>query len=296
MHTPVLLKEVIENLAFQKGDIFLDATVNRGGHSLEVCKTLGKDVKIIGLDLDSGALREAKGKLRECDFTPIESNFRNLDRALSELGIKKADKILFDLGLSMEELLASGRGFSFSKDEPLLMTLKDNPESGDTTARDVLNSWSEETLGQITEAFGEERFASRIAREIVQTRKARKFETTFDLVEAIGRAIPAKFQHGRIHFATKTFQAIRMAVNDEFGALEEALPKALDILNKGGRLAVITFHSIEDRVVKQFFNKNIKEGNVRAIGKKPIKPEREEILKNKPSRSAKLRVIEKINE
>ena len=294
MHQPVLLQETIEGLSFKKGDVFLDATINRGGHSREVGRNFGKEVKIIGFDLDTSALAEAEKNLRGFNATLVNENFRNLDKALDKLQIKKIDKALFDLGLSMQELRESGRGFSFNKDEPLLMTFSKNPGQDEISAKDILNSWSEELISKILHSFSDEKYARQISRKIVEVRRRKKFETTYDLVEAVKEATPYGYQRGRIHFATKTFQALRMAVNDELGALGEGMEKAFKRLSEDGRMAVITFHSVEDRAVKRFFIEKVKDKKARFVGPKFIKPTREEIKENPASRSAKLRILEKI--
>ncbi len=295
VHTSVLLNEVIDRLDFQDGDVFLDATLGGGGHSAEVAKRFGEKVEIIGFDLDPAALIRAEESIRPFSrkFTFKVANFRQLDKVFDELGKPKVNKILFDLGLSSNELSLAGRGFSFQKDEPLLMTFSE-PKEGMLTAREVVNKWQEENLADVIYGFGEERFSRRIAKAIVEERRKQPIESIFQLVRIIERAVPTWYRHQKLHFATKTFQALRIAVNDELGALQEGLAKGLDYLDKNGRMAVISFHSLEDRIVKQFFNNKKKEGIVNIINKKPIVPERTEVKQNPRSRSAKLRLIEKI--
>ncbi len=299
MHIPVLLQEIIAGLNIQNGDTYLDCTLNGGGHALEVAKRFGQSVKIIGIDLDSGAIERAGKELKEAnaDFTLKESNFRNLDRVLIETGAEKVERILFDLGWSTNQFQGedgSGRGFSFQKDEPLLMMFKKTPDEGDITATQIVNEWEEETIANILYGYGEERYARRIAKKIVESRMTKKIETTFELVELIRVAVPAGYRNGRINCATKTFQALRIAVNDELKALEEALPKAIEALSPKGRLAVISFHSLEDRIVKNIFREVSKEEKVILINKKPITATDEEIISNPRSRSAKLRIVEKV--
>lgn len=296
IHKSVLLQESIQGLEVKPGEIFLDATLGAGGHSLSVAEETKNKVTIVGIDADKKALELAGEKIKKtgATFYGWSGNFRNLDQALDKNKIGLVDRVLFDFGLSSDQLDLSGRGFSFRFDEPLLMTLKDNPTSDDLTARDVVNGFEQKNLEDIIRGFGEENFAGRIARVIVERRQEKPIETTFELAEIITEAIPARFRKGKIHPATKTFQAIRMAVNGELDAIEEGLKKAFERLNKGGRIAAISFHSLEDRIVKRFFKKLEKEGVGKILTKKPIVPGRTEEKENPRSRSAKLRIIEKI--
>lgn len=293
VHKSVLLNETIEGLNLKRGDIVLDATFGGGGHSLEILKRY-EGVKVVAIDQDKGVWEVAKDKFKDFSIKFYNENFRNLDRALKKEGIKEVDAILFDLGLSSDQLESSLRGFSFMKDEPLLMTMKENPLKADLTAKDVVNSWSQENLEKIIRGYGEENFAGRIARGIVEARKIKEIESTLELVEIIRNVVPAFYRKGKTHFATKTFQAIRMAVNDELGALKEGLEKGVSVLKRGGRIGVISFHSGEDRVVKRFFVEKVKEGVIKLINKKPIIPNKFELKENKRARSAKLRIVEKI--
>lgn len=300
VHKTVLLKETIDGLDLKPGSTVLDGTFGGGGHSMEVCKRF-PDVQIIALDQDKSALEKAEAKFKDagCNIKFANANFRSIDKVLSEnppsqgYGEAKADGIILDLGLSSDQLSNSGRGFSFLRDEPLLMTMKENPSSEDVTARDVLNTWGEESLADIIYGYGEEKQARRIAKEIVEFRKKQEIKTTFDLVKIIENAIPAKFRKGRIHFATKTFQAIRIAVNDELGALKEGLEKGFEVLKVGGRMSVISFHSLEDRIVKRFYKEKEKEGKAILVNKKVILGSGDEIRTNPRSRSAKLRILQK---
>ncbi len=303
VHKTVLLKETIDGLNLSDTGVVVDATFGGGGHSREICERYPK-VKIIALDQDKSAWEKAKSKFsakggsasgwEDCDISFANKNFRNLDEVLKKEKIESVDGIVFDLGLSSDQLENSGRGFSFMKDEPLLMTMKENPSPEDLTAIDVVNTWGEENLANIIYGFGEERFSRRIAKAIVDARKKKKIETTTELVEIIGGAVPAKYKNGKIHFATKTFQAIRIAVNDELGALSEGLEKGFNVLKKGGRMSVISFHSLEDRIVKRFFKTKVNEGVGKLINKKVILASTEEIKNNPRARSAKLRILEKI--
>lgn len=294
-HVPVLLKESVEALGLHEGSIFVDGTLGSGGHSAEVLRRFGDAVEIIGLDRDEEAIMRTSKVLSASNVFLRNESFRNIDRVLSGLGISKVDGILLDLGISSNQIEESGRGFSFLKDEPLLMTMASVPEENSLTAKTILNTWDEGALELILRGFGEEKFSRRIARKIVAHQKVKPFETTFELVEAIKSATPLAYHRGRIHPATKTFQALRIAVNEELTALEEGLEKGFELLNPKGRLVVISFHSLEDRIVKNFMREKIKNVQGRALEtKKPIMPTDEEMRENPRSRSAKLRVIEKI--
>jgi len=296
-HTPVLLNEIIENLNLKKGDVVLDGTVGGGGYLKEVCKEVGVEGKVIGLDQDSEALERVKEKSKEwnCDLVLVNNNFRNLDEVLKDLEIEKIDGVVFDLGLSSDHFENSGRGFSFKKDEPLLMTFEKDITKAKFTAKDIVNEWDEENIADILYGYGEEKFSRRIAKNIVEARKEKPINTTTDLVEIIERSVPVWYKKGRkTHFATKTFQALRIAVNDELETLKEGLEKGFNTLDKEGRLVVVSFHSLEDRIVKNFMRDKKKEGGGILITKKPIAPTREESKENPRSRSSKLRVIEKI--
>lgn len=299
MHTTVLLHEVITYLNLQKGDIVLDATVNGGGHSEEIVRELIKHGggRLIGIDQDRSALARARMRLApyEKNVVLVRENFRNLDRTIDGCGISTVNKIVFDLGLSTDQLENSGRGFSFQSDEPLLMTFDDSPGLENTTARDVVNNWDEKHIADILYGFGGERFSRRIAHAIVARRTEHPITTSRDLADIVVHAMPFWAQRGsNIHPATKTFQAIRIAVNDEYGSLAEALDKAIDYLAPGGRCAIIAFHSGEDRIVKRAFKKYVGQGKIKLITKKPVVPTDMEIKNNPRARSAKLRVCEKI--
>ncbi len=294
-HTTVLLHKSIETLDLKSGDIFVDGTLGSGGHSEEVLKRYGKKIHLIGIDQDEDALERARTRFSTYDgtFTLVHSNFRHLDTVLDDLKIDKVDKILLDIGLSSNQFEESQRGFSFQRDELLLMTFKKHLSDDDITAAIILNEWSEETLEIILRGYGEEQFAKRIAKSIINFREVKPFGTTGELVEAIFQGTPGWYHHRKIHFATKTFQALRIAVNDELEALKEGLRKGFDRLAPGGRIAVISFHSLEDRIVKHYFRDKDKEGSAHLITKKPILPDEEELSKNRRSRSAKLRVLQK---
>jgi 16S rRNA (cytosine1402-N4)-methyltransferase len=295
IHKTVLLNEAIDGLDIHPGDIFVDGTLGGGGHTEEVCKRFGDAVVMIGIDLDPDALERTKERILElgCTVKYTQGSFRNMDAILDSLGVGQADRILLDIGLSSNQFEDSGRGFSFQRDEPLIMSFKKNLTEEDLTAREIVNTWDEENIRAILEGYGEEQFAYKIAKRIVETRKLVPIETTSDLVDIIMAATPGFYHHRKIHPATKTFQALRITVNDEIGALKEGLLKGFDRLNSGGRMAVISFHSLEDRAVKQFFKEKEESGAGKRITKKPIMATDEEIAENPRSRSAKLRILEK---
>ena len=281
----------------------VDATLGLAGHSQEIAKILGKTGLLIGLDADASLLAKAKENLKgvPCQTIFINTNFRNLAGALDEQGIEEVSAVLFDLGLNSEHFDSSetaclplGRGFTFQKDEPLLMTLASEISEETLTAKEIVNTWDEENIADIIYGYGEERLSRRIAHAIVEARKKKEIVTTFDLVEVIKSAMPANKLHGKTHFATKTFQALRITVNDEIGALKEGLAGAWIKLGCGGRVAAISFHSLEARTVKNFFKDKVVSGEGELVNKKAIMPEREEEISNPRSRSAQLRVIQKI--
>lgn len=291
-HIPVLLKETIEGLNIKSGDILLDATFGGGGHSGEICKLIGMSGRLLALDADRAAEARINPKvMNACNFKLVIANFRDLDKVLEERGIENLDAALFDLGLSSFQLDESGRGFTFQKDEPLQMVFGAGSKF---TAEEIVNSWDEENIADILYGYGGEQFSRRIAERIVEARKVAPIKTTFKLVQIIEAAVPDFYKKRKIHFATKTFQALRITVNDEMGALKEALSKVWKVLIPGGRLAVISFHELEDRIVKKFFLQKKSEKSVLIVTKKPIVPGVEEVSNNPRSRSAKLRIGEKI--
>lgn len=296
MHIPVLLDESIDGLSIRSGDILVDGTLGGGGHTFEVIKRFGSGVKIIGLDLDKDAIERARTKIGELPHDTIfrTSGFQDMDKVLEELNIIHVDRILLDLGISSFQLEVAGRGFSFMKDEPLLMTMKKNPSDDDLTARDIVNTWEEKNLADVIYGFGEEKYSRKIAKAIVEARVEKSIETTFDLVKIIENAVGKSYQRLKIHPATKTFQALRIATNSELSNLETAIEKGFNRLSVGGRFAIISFHSLEDRIVKKAFVNLKQKGYANIITKKPIVPSTDEIKRNPRSRSSKLRIIEKI--
>jgi 16S rRNA (cytosine1402-N4)-methyltransferase len=295
-HTSVLLHEVVDGLDIHAGDIIVDGTLGSGGHSEEIAKRWGDKVTIIGLDMDEDALARSKERLAAyaTSITYVQANFRTINEVLTKLEIGAANKILLDIGLSSNQLETSGRGFTFTKDEPLSMTFKKNPTEEDITAFNIVNEWAEESIADIIYGYGEERYARRIAKKIVETREQGAINTTSELEAIIRRATPAAYHRGKIHPATRTFQALRITVNDELRALEQGIHDGFDRLLPGGRMAVISFHSLEDRIVKRFFKQLVTDEKALAITKKPIIPGDDEVKVNRRARSSKLRIVQKI--
>lgn len=293
VHKSVLLKEIIDGLEIREGDRVVDATVNGGGMSEEILKCFDGTITLVAIDADRGALERAKKRLENFKTRPIfiNGNFRNLSELLLKEEINSFNRILFDIGLSSDQLEGGSRGFSFLKNEPLLMTFEETPEESATTAYDIANNWEEENITTIIRSYGEDRNARRIAGAIVEARKIKPITSSKELADVIEKALG---RHGKIHPATKTFQAFRIAVNDELGSLSAGISQGFSLLEKGGRMAIISFHSLEDRIVKNFIREKAKEGTGIAITKKPIVPSDEEMTANPRSRSAKLRIIEKV--
>ena len=292
-HVPVLLHEAVDSLSLKPDDVVVDATLGGAGHAGAIAATLGKKGVLIGFDLDTDAISRAKKVLEGArpDVHLILGNFRHLGKELERLEIPSITKALFDLGWSSYQL-DSGRGFSFRADEPLSMTYADTPTG--LTAATIVNEWGEESIADILFGWGEEHYSRRIAKAIVARRAHKPFTTSVELAEAITAAVPPRYRHGRIHPATRTFQALRIAVNDVLGALAEGLRSAWKHLAPAGRIAVITFHSIEDRMVKQMFAAWEASEEGKRVVRKPIRPAGPEISMNPRSRSAKLRVIQKL--
>ncbi|HYD93607.1 MAG TPA: 16S rRNA (cytosine(1402)-N(4))-methyltransferase RsmH [Candidatus Paceibacterota bacterium] len=293
LHKSVLLQEAVDGLRIERGDTVVDATVGGAGHFLALLDALNGTGTLIGIDADEDAIVRGEHAASTSSATEVHlvnDNFRNLGAILDRLGVETVSKVLFDLGWSAYHLTA-GRGFSFQKEEPLLMTYGE-PKEG-TTAADLINTAPEEKLSEILFTLGEERFARQIARGIVETRSRSRILTTGQLVDVITKSTPSWYQHRRIHPATKTFQALRIAVNDELGAVRDGLTAAIERLSEGGRVAVITFHSIEDRVVKSMLRDAAYAGKGTVITKKPIAPSEFETKENPRARSAKLRIFER---
>jgi 16S rRNA (cytosine1402-N4)-methyltransferase len=305
-HTTVLLQEAIEFLNPLPGKVYIDATAGGGGHSLEIAKRIAHTGRLIMLDQDPDAIKAATARVEEYkDITTIiRANYSQIPEILHKLGIPAIDGgILFDLGVSMHQLTSAERGFSFMHDSPLDMRM--NPDES-LTAYDVVNTWSEDELYRIFKEYGEERFSGRIAKKIVQARRTCPIKTTKELAELVLKTVPRGGQ--KIHPATRVFQAIRIAVNRELELLEETLNKVVHLLSKGARIVIISFHSLEDAMVKNIFRRYASRcvcppeklicecppPVLKIITKKPVVPAKEEIMRNPSARSAKVRAAEGI--
>ncbi len=295
VHRSVLLKESIEGLSVEGSVLVVDGTFGGGGHSQGILEAYPK-AKVLAIDQDSTAWDKAKDKFKglENRIAFKNGNFRDIKKIVEGVGVESVDGVLLDLGLSSDQLENSGRGFTFMKDEPLMMTMKANPLPEDVTAKEIVNEWEESNLADIIYGYGEERFAKRIARGIVEARAKGEISSTLQLVEIIKSSVPAPYRKGKIHPATKTFQALRIAVNDELNTLMKGLEDGFEMLKVGGRMSVISFHSLEDRIVKNFNKEKVKHGVALLINKKPIVASRDELKENGRARSAKLRIIKKI--
>ncbi|HWO07770.1 MAG TPA: 16S rRNA (cytosine(1402)-N(4))-methyltransferase RsmH [Candidatus Paceibacterota bacterium] len=294
-HRSVLLHESVEYLAVQASDIVVDATLGGAGHAAAIVERLGPAGIFLGIDADTEAIERAHARLQGAAPKIIleQGNFRDVESYLGKHGIPTITKAFFDLGWSGYQL-AARRGFSFLNNEPLRMTYADHPSPEALTAETVVNEWGEESIADILWGWGEERYSRQIARAIVQARREKRILTSRELAEIVRSAVPAAYRRGRLHPATKTFQAIRIAVNDEIGALKDGLAAAWKRLGADGRIAVITFHSVEDRAVKDIMREWARQGEGELLARKPITPSAQEVRENPRSRSAKLRVIRKI--
>lgn len=305
-HKSVLLNETIDGLNIKPDGIYVDGTLGGGGHAYEVCRRLGEKGSIVGIDQDAAAIEAASARLKDFGekVTIVRSNYCDMKSKLHELGIDKVDGIVLDLGVSSYQLDTAERGFSYREDAPLDMRMDTRQKM---TARDIVNDYTEADLYRVIRDYGEDKFAKNIAKHIVQARAVKPVETTAELSEIIRASIPMKFQKKSGHPAKRTFQAIRIELNRELDVLRDSLGDMIDLLNPGGRLCIITFHSLEDRIVKSAFRKNEnpctcppdfpvcvcgKKSKGSIITKKPILPSEEELEYNSRSKSAKLRIFE----
>ena len=305
-HKSVLLNETIDGLNIKPDGIYVDGTLGGGGHAYEVCRRLGEKGSIVGIDQDAAAIEAASARLKDFGekVTIVRSNYCDMKSKLHELGIDTVDGIVLDLGVSSYQLDTAERGFSYREDAPLDMRMDTRQKM---TARDIVNDYTEADLYRVIRDYGEDKFAKNIAKHIVQARAVKPVETTAELSEIIRASIPMKFQKKSGHPAKRTFQAIRIELNRELDVLRDSLDDMIDLLNPGGRLCIITFHSLEDRIVKSAFRKNEnpctcppdfpvcvcgKKSKGSIITKKPILPSEEELEYNSRSKSAKLRIFE----
>lgn len=289
-----MLKEVLSHLEPRPGDVIVDCTIGEGGHAEELLRAIRPTGKLVGIDQDEEALNRAQDRLKDFDelYTLIWDNYQNLDLILERLNISKVDGILFDIGVASFQLDDAGRGFSFRYEAPLDMRMD---RSMPFSALDLVNHLAQDEMAKMLRSFGEERFANRIASRIVRARRSGPITTTTQLAELVRKGVSSRYRHGRIHPATRTFQAFRIAVNQELEALEVGLRKAVHLLTSSGRVCVVSFHSLEDRIVKNQFRNFSKTGFLKIITKKPIRPTPEEVRLNPRSRSAKLRAAERLS-
>lgn len=295
MHEPVLLKEILDAFDPRPGQTYIDATVNGGGHARAIAERVGSTGRVIGIDWDCDIIRESELRNTELGINNISlvcDTYRTIEAVAQRYDVMQVDGILFDLGFSSYHTDQSGRGFAFSKREPLDMRY--HPAPGHPTAADIVNRRSEQELADILTRYGEECFARRIARRIVEARKEKIIASSEELADIVRRAYPVPARHGPIHPATRTFQALRIAVNDELGSVEAGLPAATGLLAPKGILAVISFHSLEDRVAKNFMREYEKKGILKIQTPKPVRPGNDEVRHNPRARSARLRVALKV--
>ncbi len=309
-HKSVLLEETVDSLEIRPDGIYVDGTLGGGGHAYEVCSRLGDKGRLIGIDQDADAIRAASERLAPFGdkVTIVRSNYEHIASVLSELGIDKVDGIYLDLGVSSYQLDTAERGFTYREDAPLDMRMD---QRNTQTAADIVNTYDEMELYRIIRDYGEDRFAKNIAKHIVRVRAEKPFETTGELIEVIKAAIPAKVRATGGHPAKRTFQALRIELNHELDVLNRSIDTMIDLLNPGGRLSIITFHSLEDRIVKTRFKNNEnpcicppgfpvcmcgRKSKGSVVTRKPIVPSEQEIEENKRSKSSKLRVFKKIEQ
>ena len=294
IHTAVLKKEVLEYLDPKQNENFVDCTIGEGGHAEDMLEKNGPEGKVLGIDLDPQQI--SASQWLHVQFKDriilVNNSYANLTEIIERKNFGPVDGILLDLGMSSAQLVRAQKGFSFQIDQGLDMRYND--EANYLTAEKIVNEWSEKKIEEILKDYGEEKFAKKIAKNIVEQRKQGRIKTTFQLIEIIKDATPLTYWRGKIHYATRTFQALRIAVNDELENIKKVLPQAVSILAPEGRLAVISFHSLEDRIVKNFLGNESKKGILKILTKKPITAGRDELGKNPRSRSAKMRAAIKI--
>lgn len=293
MHLPVLFDEIISGLDPAPGDVVMDGTAGGGGHASEILRRITPGGKLIAVDRDPEAIERTRVRLTEVggEVIYVNDNFRNVGSILAEAGVGTIDGAVFDLGVSSFQIDEGEKGFSFLKDGPLDMRF--DPEIG-LSAAEVVNRFSREELATIIRDYGEERHSRKVAEAICAARKRSRIRTTAELAEIIRGAIGGWYRDQRLHCAARTFQALRIFVNDELGAAEEGVKRAIEFLNPGGRICVISFHSLEDRIIKNIFRDAAKAGVLKLVTKKPIVPTQHEMIINPRSRSAKLRIAEKV--
>ncbi len=293
VHKPVLVEEVIDNLNLRDGNVVVDCTLGAGGHSLKILQHIVPRGRLIGIDQDSDILKIASENLKDYknNINLLYGNFKDIDSLIRSIGIEKVDAILYDLGVSSLQLDTPERGFSFKLEGPLDMRMD---KTAAISAFDLVNNLPKYELRKVLSQYGQERYAGKIANLIVEKRKKESIESTLVLSRIVAEAYPYRARFSKIHPATRTFQALRIAVNTELDILKMSITKAVDILNLQGRLGVIAFHSLEDRIIKNTFKDCASEQLLKIITKKPIRPSSEEVIDNPRARSARLRVAEKV--
>jgi len=294
IHTAVLKKEVLEYLDPKQNENFVDCTVGEGGHAEDIFKNNGPEGKVLGIDLDPQQISASQWLHVQYKDRAVLVNdsYTNITEIINRKNFGQVNGILLDLGMSSAQLARAHKGFSFQVDQGLDMRYND--ETNYLTAEKIVNEWPEEKIEDIIENYGEEKFAKKIAKNIVEHRKQGRIKTTFQLIEIIKDATPSAYWRGKIHYATRTFQALRIAVNDELENVKKVLPQAISILAPEGRLVVISFHSLEDRIVKNFLAEEARSGKIKILTKKPITASGDELSKNPRARSAKLRAAIKL--
>ena len=296
-HTPVMLPEVIEYLNPKTGEIIIDCTLGGAGYTLAIAQRVGEKGKVIAIDADEMAIENAKGKIENeklSNIILVNENFKNLSAIINQIGLEKVDGVVFDLGLSSAQLEDATRGFSFNSAATLNMEFGSrNQGSGIRNTEEIVNKFKPEELEKIIREYGEERFAKKIVGAIIKARRLKPIANSRELAAVISQAVPAKYRYGRIHPATRTFQALRIATNDELTNLKIALPQAADALAAAGRIVIISYHSLEDRIVKWFLRERQNQGAVKILTKKVVTATKAEMKNNPRARSAKLRAAVK---
>ncbi|MEK7061791.1 MAG: 16S rRNA (cytosine(1402)-N(4))-methyltransferase RsmH [Patescibacteria group bacterium] len=290
-HIPVLTKEVLEYLDPKPNENFIDCTVGQGGHTNLILEKNKPSGKVLGIDLDPDQIKNCRLSIQDERLVLVNGSYINIKEIIEQMKFGPINGILLDLGYSSWQLEKSGKGFSFQKDEPLDMRYD---EKQSLTAKIIVNEYSKVEIERILREYGEEKSAKQIAQKIVEERETKKIESTLELVQIIKQAIHSRHSYSKIHYATRTFQALRIAVNDELNNLTKILPDIISILSSGGRIVIISFHSLEDRIVKFFFKDKEKEGSIKILTKKPLTAESNELKVNPRSRSAKLRAFKKL--
>ena len=294
IHTAVLKKQVLEYLNPAQNENFIDCTVGEGGHAEEILNKTGPEGKVLGIDLDPRQISASQWlkAIYQDRIILANDSYVNAKEIAERKNFQPVHGILLDLGMSSAQLEGTEKGFSFKVDQGLDMRYND--EAGYLTAEKIVNEWPEHEIEKVLREYGEEKFSKKIAKNIVEQRKQGRIKTTFQLIEIVKDATPSAYWRGKIHYATRSFQALRIAVNDELENIKKVLPRAISTLAKGGRLVVISFHSLEDRIVKRFLSEKAKKGEIKLLTKKPVTASRDEVNKNPRSRSAKLRAAVKI--